>query len=215
MATFARIRRGAAGEGLAHAPLCPGAFRKWQVAQHPGLTYACTVGHICRAIRKLAAVATPEEATARLYRGVRGNLERAFWLPDSTGLVCAVDMAFMSTSRARHAPIAYMSDDAQNVMWALKPQVESDTAYHYGADISSLSQFGEEKEVLYPPCTMLQVQRVLRPERGGAGGGGMAPSLPSLHAGMDELITHVGAKASKVTEDDKCFLSIDVLPRYV
>ena len=55
-------------------------------------------------------------------------------------------MAFMSTSRAREAPIAYMGD-AENVMWALHPQVESDTAYHYGADISFLSQFGEEKEV--------------------------------------------------------------------
>ena len=53
-----------------------------------GGSYAATVGHICRAIRKLAAVATEEEATAPLWRGVRGELERAFWLPDAHGMVC-------------------------------------------------------------------------------------------------------------------------------
>ena len=61
-----------------------GVFRS-ELAQHPALTFACTVGHLCRAIRKLAAVATPEEATEPLWRGVRGELERAFWVPDEQG----------------------------------------------------------------------------------------------------------------------------------
>ena len=119
---------------------------RMHMALHPNLTFASTVGHLCAAIRKLAAIATPEEASAPLWRGVRGSLPMSFWQPDHHKIVCAVDMAFMSTSRAREAPIAYMGD-AENVMWALHPQVESDTAYHYGADISFLSQFGEEKEV--------------------------------------------------------------------
>lgn len=127
----------------------------------------------------------------------------------------------MSTSRSREAPIAYMSPDGQNVMWSLHPQVESDTAYHYGADISGLSQFGEEKEVLYPPCTMLQVERVKASKEGtpdahrtrasssspGEGKGGSAA--------IGELLDSVGAKAQMVKEDDKLFLSVDVLPRYV
>ena len=46
------------------------------------LTFAATVGHICRGIRKLAAVSTPAEVSGKLYRGVRGELPRAFWLPD-------------------------------------------------------------------------------------------------------------------------------------
>ena len=45
-------------------------------AQHPSLTFAATVGHICRAIRKLAAVARPDEMGGALYRGVRGELPR-------------------------------------------------------------------------------------------------------------------------------------------
>ena len=123
-----------------------GAFRE-ELAHHAGLTFAATVGHICRAIRKLAAVATPEEATAPLWRGVRGVLPKTFWVPDEQGIVCAVDMAFMSTSRNRSTPIQYMAGDGmENVLWCLQPAAESDSAYHRGADISRLSQFAGEEE---------------------------------------------------------------------
>ena len=44
-----------------------------------------------------------------------------------------------------------------NVLWSLRPSRETDTGFHYGADISLLSQFAAEQEVLFPPCTMLQV----------------------------------------------------------
>ena len=67
------------------APLTDDFRRK--VAQHPDLTFSATVGHICRAIRKLAAVTTPEEAPTKLFRGVRGDLEKAFWIPDAQGMV--------------------------------------------------------------------------------------------------------------------------------
>ena len=122
-----------------------GEFRR-SVAHNPSLTFAATVGHICRAIRKLAAVATPEEATRPLWRGVRGELARGFWMPDEQGMVCAVDMAFMSTSRNRQTPVEYMQDAAPNVLWELQPKAESDSAYHRGADISMLSQFKGEEE---------------------------------------------------------------------
>ena len=112
---------------------------------------------LCRAIRKLAAVATREEATSPLYRGVRGELARGFWLKDSMGMVCATDTAFMSTSRNRSTPIHYMGGD-DNVLWELEPREESDSAYHCGADISMLSQFAAEQEVLFPPCCLLLVK---------------------------------------------------------
>lgn len=128
-----------------------------QLARHPRLTFAATIGHLCRAVRKLAATATPAEAQQPLWRGVRGELPHSFWLPDGQGLVCAVDMAFMSTSRRRQTPIDYMQAGGGNVLWELQPQLESDVGFHYGADISMLSQFGHEQEVLYPPCTLLKV----------------------------------------------------------
>ena len=35
-------------------------------------------------------------------------------------------MAFMSTSLARDTPIDYMGEDGSNVLWALKPEPETD-----------------------------------------------------------------------------------------
>ena len=71
-------------------------------------------------------------------------------------MICAVDKAFMSTSLSRDTPIHYMGD-GNNVLWELEPQLQSDVAFHRGADISLLSQFAAEQEVLFPPCTMLVV----------------------------------------------------------
>jgi len=132
-----------------------GEFRQ-HMAHDPGLTFSATVGHLCRAIRKLAAVATEEEAKKPLLRGVRGELPRTFWVPDANNMICAVDMAFMSTSQRRETPISYLGE-GNNVLWELRPAVQSDVAFHRGADISMLSQFKEEEEVLFPPCTMLEV----------------------------------------------------------
>jgi hypothetical protein len=53
-----------------------------RLACHPGLTFTATVGHLCRAIRKLAAVATDAEASQPLWRGVRGELPRSFYMLD-------------------------------------------------------------------------------------------------------------------------------------
>jgi len=63
----------------------------------------------------------------------------------------------MSTSKNRTTPIDYMDESAANVLWSLRPQAQSDSGFHCGASISSLSQFAAEDEVLFPPCTLLQV----------------------------------------------------------
>jgi hypothetical protein len=67
-----------------------GEFRV-EAARIPSLTFSATVGHLCRAIRKLAAVVMPEEARKKLYRGVRGELPKAFWIPDAQQLICATE----------------------------------------------------------------------------------------------------------------------------
>ena len=71
-------------------------FRQ-RVATHPGLTFTATVRHICSGIRKLAAVAEPEEALQSLYRGVRGELPRNFWVPDDQEMVIAVHLRSIAT----------------------------------------------------------------------------------------------------------------------
>ncbi len=182
-----------------------------QVAQHPGLTYASTVGHICRAIRKLAAVASDEEARKPLWRGVRGELARGFWSPDAQGMVCAVDMAFMSTSRLRNPPIDYMDSDGTNVLWQLHAAPESDSGFHRGADVDMLSQFAGEAECLFPPCTMLAVRQ--DPSHAAAQRAGDLPRLRRLSSEAHPVYGHFSAKEEVV--NGKSFLAVDVLPTFL
>ena len=128
--------------------------------QNPSLTFADTVAHLCAAIRKLAAGATPEELATPLFRGVRGELPRTFWVPDEQGLVVATDPGFMSTSVHEATPVSYMSAFGQNVLWQLQPQAQSAMGFHRGAPISILSQFSGEAEVLFPPFTMMIAQQL-------------------------------------------------------
>ena len=127
------------------------------LANYPALSFAATVRHLMCALRKLAAVATAEEARTPLWRGVTGRLPAEFSDPDAAGVVCAVDMAFVSTSRKWQTPIDYMTPETANVLWCLHPEPESDVGFHCGADIKMLSQFAAEDETLFPPCTMFQV----------------------------------------------------------
>lgn len=101
----------------------------------------------------------------------------------------AVDTAFMSTSTKRDVPVRYMQG-GENVLWVLHARQESDSAFHRGASVAMLSQFSDEEEVLFPPCTMLEVLEEGGAE-GGAGGGELprrfsgqlaAPNAPEVHA---------------------------------
>ena len=65
----------------------------------------------------------------------------------------------MSSSRSRATPVDYMQRGGPNVLWEMSVANESDGAFHHGADIGQLSQHVDEAEVLYPPLTMLIVQR--------------------------------------------------------
>jgi hypothetical protein len=61
-------------------------------------SFGCTVGHLVRALHKIAALNTEDENQCTLYRGLRGTLPGRFWIPDDLGIVCATDTAFLSTS---------------------------------------------------------------------------------------------------------------------
>merc|ERR1719203_2016192 len=85
---------------------------------------------------------------------MRGAMPRGSWPPDGHGLACATDPAFMSASLNREISLQD-GDHSEFTLWRLLQSVESADTFHCGADISSLSQFAEEQEVLFPPCTML------------------------------------------------------------
>jgi hypothetical protein len=182
------------------------------LARLPSVTFVATVGHLCRAIRKLAAVATPSEVEAPLYRGVRGELPKGFWLPDDQGLVCATDTAFMSTSRNRQTPVGFMTEGGPNLLWQLQPKKESDAAFHRGADISTLSQFSEEEEVLFPPYTMLNVQQNGAKKRNGSLSGSLFKAKPQ--PGSVAQLT-AGLQVAERTEGGRSFLAVNVEPSFV
>jgi len=113
-------------------------------------------------LQSSAAVVRPEEVARPLWRGLRGELPRSFWLRDGSGMAVAVDQAFTSCSRSHKVPLNFMAegDEGKNVLVHLRPDTaETDSAMHCGADIGMLSQFSCEEEVLFPPSTMM----VLKP----------------------------------------------------
>ena len=167
------------------------------ITRHAELTFSATVAHLCAAIRKLAAVTTREEASRPLYRGVRGDLPRNFWVVDEQGMVSATDVAFMSTTLDEEVAIEYMGSAGANLLWELQPQIESDAAYHRGADISMLSQFSHESECLFPPFTMLTV--VHGPEE-----------LPRQPKELRDCLTE-----KCVSHDGKEYRKVRVLPSFV
>jgi hypothetical protein len=141
-----------------------------------------------------------------LWRGVRGELPPGFWQPDAQGMVCAVDPAFLSASRNRQTPIDYMSDEGPNVLWALKPQQQSDDSFHVGADISKLSMFSAEEEWLFPPCTMMVVQHTDTAVLQGTPDGDEARRAEPALLGDERL---------RQTATGKPYLCIDVLPCFI
>uniref|UniRef100_A0A6V2X9S2 Mono(ADP-ribosyl)transferase n=1 Tax=Emiliania huxleyi TaxID=2903 RepID=A0A6V2X9S2_EMIHU len=128
-----------------------------RLARSPGLTYSATLLHISSAIRKLARVSMPEERSRTLWRGIVGELPHTFWRADRAGLLCVTDLGLMSTSTGKDTPIKYMDGMGANVLWEIHADEEDDAGFHCGVDVSLLSQFAGEKEVLFPPLTMLQV----------------------------------------------------------
>ena len=185
------------------------------LTQDADFTYTATVRHLCCAIRKLAAHTPPEEANAQLFRGVSGELSPTFWASaDAMGTICAVDMAFMSTSKNEQTPIDYMRP-GKNVLWRLRATADSDIAYHRGADISMLSQFAGEDEILFPPVTMLMVlnpstSHVTRLQR--------AVDTAAVHMTTrfdeDQLEAMKSQEPTKVSKD-KNYVVFDVLPCFL
>eukprot|EP00301_Raphidiophrys_heterophryoidea_P026595 c9222_g1_i1.p1 GENE.c9222_g1_i1~~c9222_g1_i1.p1 ORF type:complete len:750 (+),score=177.77 c9222_g1_i1:1001-3250(+) len=123
-----------------------------RISHNVDFTFSSTVAHINSAVRKLSKVPIRSD---RLYRGVRGVLPERFFKPDKLGIIAATDFGFLSTSTQRATPINYMHGTS-NVLWSLHCRIE-DEAFHNGGDISFLSMFPHEKEVLFPPLTMLRV----------------------------------------------------------
>jgi hypothetical protein len=95
---------------------------------------------------------------AMVCRGVRGELPEAFWLRDAFGMVAATDFGFMSTPFDRAVSEGFLGiGGGVCVLWEIECSAETGDGFHSAAGVSLLSQHPAEKEMLFPPLTMLQV----------------------------------------------------------
>lgn len=198
-----------------------------------------------------------------LFRGVRGELADGFWsTTDAMGHISAVDLAFMSTSKNKETPIEcaaplhlpaieppclaptipsrnrYMASGQKNVLWRMHANVDTDAAFHRGADITMFSQYAKEDEVLFPPCTMLIVQKneagglMSLGEESRAEGSASTTGFRKTRFTQDELVKHAEhvrsqrytlekkARDSSSDPDDvdnkrKHYVEVDVLPCFL
>jgi hypothetical protein len=168
-----------------------------------------TVGHLVAAVRKLAAVNTAEENGRKLYRGVKGILQGSFWIPDALGVVCATDAAFMSTSLGEATPVHYMEANGRpNVLFELEAAAADDAGFHCGAEVAMLSQFADEREVLFPPLSLLRVRPrrpppVLPP----------LPDVPSAQAVIERSQALLQVTPDEIM-DEKQFTRVTVMPSF-
>ena len=118
----------------------------------------------------------------------------------------------MSTSRNRQTPVGFMTEGRPNLLWQFQPKKESDAAFHRGADISMLSQFSEEEEVLFPPYTMLNVQQNGAKKRNGSLSGSLFKAKPQPGRWRSSL---PGCRWRRRTEGGRSFLAVNVEPSFV
>ena len=92
-----------------------------------------------------------------VYRGVSGGmLPREFWEKNEHGIRGGVEAGFMSTTQERAVAVGYASGKMQQSSIVI--EIEQGMTSR-GADISWLSQYPHEKEILFAPLTGIEVQQ--------------------------------------------------------
>ena len=119
-----------------------------------GNRYVTTIHAINSAVIKLSKLSK----AGKVYRGVcYGLLPEQFWKGDESGVKGGIEFGFQSTTREREQAVHYAKGggwakegDAMTVMEMQMGMIDR------GADLSWLSQYPHEKEVLLPPLTGLE-----------------------------------------------------------
>lgn len=94
-------------------------------------------------------------------RGVKGKLPTELFVPDERGMIMATEHAFMSTSTSRHVAEQF-AGAGPSVLFEVKCRKRDAFGFHCGVDLSWVSQFPGEAEVLFPPFTVFNVVRKRR-----------------------------------------------------
>ena len=99
-----------------------------------------------------------------VYRGVAGGvLPKQFWAQNEFGVMGGIELGFMSTTTERNVAVGYMRQSGKEAKMLFEIRMGM---IDRGADVSLLSQFPSEKEILFAPLTGLEVASVPRVEDG-------------------------------------------------
>jgi hypothetical protein len=97
-----------------------------------------------------------EIQACRVYRGVSGGmLPREFWFKNEYGIRGGVELAFMSTTTNRDVAI-YYSKPSNKETCSMVFEIQMGMVDR-GAEMSWVSQFPEEVEILFPPLTTIEI----------------------------------------------------------
>jgi hypothetical protein len=109
--------------------------------------YATTIHSINSAVLKLSRLTTARP----VYRGFSGaRLPASFWEASADGVAGGVEFAFMSTSCEREQAVHYASGATPTVLQMRMGLIDR------GAELSWLSQYPHEAEILFPPLTSME-----------------------------------------------------------
>jgi hypothetical protein len=119
-----------------------------------GATYTTTIHVLVSAVQKLAAAIKMPDGL-KLYRGLGGviDLPPGFFKPHANGGKGFTEWGFMSTTSEKHVAIQYSGMGGQVAL----PMVLEMTvnAVDRGACIRELSQYPQEVEYLWVPCSFV------------------------------------------------------------
>ena len=114
-----------------------------------GNQYATTIYVISSGILKLSKV----ESAGKVYRGLSGlKLPDEMMRPNADGVRGGVECSFISTTRERSVAKAYAAGDSAGIVLEINMGIVD-----RGADLSWLSQYSFEREVVFPPLCALEV----------------------------------------------------------
>ena len=135
--------------------------------QYNGTLRACAKGVFVttlHAINSGIIKLSKQTPATTVYRGVAGGvLPDQFWTANEHGVMGGIELALMSTTTDRNVAVGYMqqTDKEAKMLFEIRMGM-----IDRGADVSLLSQFPTEKEILFAPLTGLEVASVPRVQGG-------------------------------------------------
>ena len=145
------LKEGSEQEQPSHAKGVRGDEAEENAVDEP--KYTTTIHAINGAIIKLSKLSQAQI----VYRGIsNGQLPQKFIEEDRDKVKGGVEIAFMSTTMDRKVAEQYSGAKVDDDKMAIIIQMQQGMVDR-GADLTDISQYPEEREILFPPLTALQV----------------------------------------------------------